>query len=76
MLPYGHPVRGVLAMAMVEGFFLTNDHKFQKEIQEIPGFAVDILTAIKATSRTLTPGKYDPEFKELLSGEVLKLWTP
>jgi len=28
LLPGGHPVRGVLAMAMVEGFFLIDDHRF------------------------------------------------
>ena len=72
-LPDRHPVRGILAMAMVESFLQTDDHKFQKEIEEIPGFAVDVLAAVKATSKTITRGSYSPEFKEPLSGEVLIL---
>lgn len=73
LLPSGHSVRGVLAMAMVEGFFLFDDHRFQKETREIPGFAIDILTAVKATSKTITHGGYNTEFKEPLSGDILIL---
>jgi hypothetical protein len=73
LLPGGHLMRGVLAMAMVEGFFLIDNHRFQKEIQEIPSFAVDLLAAVKVTSKTMTCGEYRIEFKEPLSGEKLRL---
>jgi hypothetical protein len=72
-LPDRHPVRGIVAKAMVESFLLTDDHKFQKEIHEIPGFAADVLAAIKATLKTTTCGEYYPQFREPLSGEVLRL---
>ncbi|CZT10229.1 uncharacterized protein RAG0_14761 [Rhynchosporium agropyri] len=72
-LPEYHPVRGILAMAMVESFLLTDDHKFQKEIDEMSGFAADVLAASKATSKLITCGEYHPEFKEPLSGKILRL---
>lgn len=72
-LPDKHPVRGILAMAMVESFLQTDDYRFQKEILEIPGFAADVLAAIKVTSNTIKCGEYNPEFKEPLSGKVLTL---
>jgi len=49
LLPSGHPVRGVLAMAIVEGFFLVDDYRFRKETREIPGFAADVLAAVANT---------------------------
>jgi hypothetical protein len=77
ILPSGHPVRGILAMAMVEGFFLFDDHRFQKEIRENPGFIVDLLVAVKASSKTITHGDYNTvQFKKPLSGEVLRLPSP
>jgi len=73
LLPSGHPVRGVLAMAMVEGFFQFDNHRLQKQIQENSGFAVDILAAVKATSKTITRSEYHTHFKEPLSGVVFPL---
>jgi hypothetical protein len=76
LLPSGHPVRGVLAMAMIEGSFPIDDHRFKKEIQEILGFAVGILAAVEATSKTITRGEYYTELKEPLNGEILVLQRP
>ena len=58
-LPVGHPVRNTLAMAAVEGFLLLEDHKFSKEYREIPGFAADLLAAVRETVKTISHGQ-DP----------------
>ena len=42
-LPRGHAVRGVLAMACVEGYLQWETHKFSKEAELIPGFVPDLL---------------------------------
>ena len=73
LLPDDHPVRGVLAMALVEGFVMVDDYPFRKEIREIPTFAVDFLAAVKATTKTITRGDYSPEFMEPLTGSKLRL---
>ena len=62
-----------MASAMVKGFFLFHDYKFQEAIQEIPDFAMDLLAAVKVTSQTIAYGEYRAEFKESLSGEILAL---
>ena len=73
-LPRGHPVREVLAMAMVEGFFTMQDERPFEETEEIPGFAADLLSAIKSTSKTIRSGEYGrAEFKEPLSGDFVRL---
>lgn len=72
-LPVGHPVRNILAMATVEGYFLLDNHKFSKEYREIPGFAADLLAAVRATLKTISQGQYSPVFREPLSGEILPL---
>jgi hypothetical protein len=54
LLPSNHPMHGTLAMARVEEFLLIDDCGFEEQIQEIPSFAVEVLAAVKATSKTIT----------------------
>lgn len=50
-LPQGHPIRGVLAKAMVEQFLTTKDFQFAREAQEFPSFAADLLEEVRKTLR-------------------------
>ncbi|KAL3420126.1 hypothetical protein PVAG01_08625 [Phlyctema vagabunda] len=72
-LPVGHPVRNTLAMAAVEGYLLLDNHKFAEEYREIPGFAADLLAAVRQTVKTISHGKYSVEFQEPLKGTILSL---
>jgi hypothetical protein len=54
LLPSGHPVRKVLAVAAVEGYVRRDRHKFLDEIREAPDFAVDLLMEIKEALKTVT----------------------
>ncbi|TVY12698.1 hypothetical protein LARI1_G009579 [Lachnellula arida] len=47
-LPQGHPVRGILAAATVEGY------KFEREASRVPEFAVNLLKAVRATIESIT----------------------
>jgi hypothetical protein len=67
-LPDGHPVRRMLATASVEGYLRHDNHKFLKESQEVPSFSVDLLTAVKATLKTVTCGDYGISSRTLLVG--------
>ncbi|RAK94916.1 uncharacterized protein BO80DRAFT_450689 [Aspergillus ibericus CBS 121593] len=71
-LPLGHPVRIILAQATVEGFLRDEYHKFIKETQEIPGFALDVLretmTALKVSHKHFCAYV---AFKDPFSGEIL-----
>jgi hypothetical protein len=60
-------------MATVEGYFLLDNHKFSKEYQEIPGFAADLLAAVRATVKTISHGEYCAQFQGPLTGEILPL---
>ena len=73
-LPEGHPVRGVLAMAAVEGYLQSDHHKFQIETQEVPNFSADLLKAVKATLKTLSWGdRNDVTFNDPISGTTVSL---
>ncbi len=50
----GHLVRKILAIVTVKGYFLLNNYKFSKEYREIPGFAADLLVAVRVTIKTIT----------------------
>jgi hypothetical protein len=52
-LPKEHPVRSLLAAAAVEGYLRDDNHKFLKEIQEVPNFSADLLKAVKATLKSV-----------------------
>lgn len=67
-------MRVVLATAIVASFFLVDDYIFQKEIQEIPSFAVDILADLKVTSKTITKGDHNVEFTEPMSGKIMAIY--
>ncbi|CZR66023.1 uncharacterized protein PAC_15923 [Phialocephala subalpina] len=71
-LPAGHPVRGLLAAAVIEGYFCSDDFKFSKEA-ELPNFSIDLLKIIKATLKTLTNNQGGIAFKDPFSGEMLGL---
>lgn len=69
LLPEGHPVRCILAAAAVEGFLRRgNDFKFWKEIHEVPNFAADLLTAVRASVKA---SSYAPTFSDPISEENL-----
>jgi hypothetical protein len=72
-LPKGHPVRGVLAAAVVKEYFHYHDNRFMDKAEEYPDFSVDLLKAMKATFKSLGHNKRGITFKDSLSGEILAL---
>lgn len=74
-LPEGHPVRGTLAAAAVEGYLRHDNHKFLRETRGVPNFSVDLLQAVKATLKTVTYGQSRFSCKDPISGETLHLPT-
>jgi hypothetical protein len=72
-LPGGHPVRQILAAASVRGYFRDDEHKFVKETQETPGFASDLLQAVKGALNTLKKGDYKASVADPLSGQEFYL---
>lgn len=72
-LPSGHPVREILATASVRDYFRHPVHKFVKECEETPGFAWDLLQAVKAALDTLNKGNYKVSVTNPLSGEEFYL---
>ena len=75
-LPKGHPVRGVLAAAVVKEYFYHHDNKFIDKMEEYPDFSVDLVTAMKATFKSLGHNKRGITFKDPLSGKTLELKVP
>jgi len=75
LLPDGHPIRKVLAIAAVEGYIRRDKHKFWKEIRESPNFAVDLLLEVKETLKTVTFGEPNCTFKDPFSGKTLPFVT-
>jgi hypothetical protein len=75
LLPDGHPIRKVLAIAAVEGYIRRDKHKFLKEIRETPNFAVDLLLEVKETLKTVSSGEPNLTFKEPFSGERMPFVT-
>ncbi|KAH6717800.1 hypothetical protein BKA61DRAFT_653312 [Leptodontidium sp. MPI-SDFR-AT-0119] len=75
LLPDGHPVRKVLAIAAVEGYIRLNHYKFLKEIRTSPNFAVDLLLEVKETLKTVTSGEPNITFIEPFSGKTLPFIT-
>ncbi|KAH8745522.1 hypothetical protein F5882DRAFT_233163, partial [Hyaloscypha sp. PMI_1271] len=51
LLPKGYPVRSMLASVAVAGFLQEDKHKFAKEAEDIPDFAVDLLREVKDCSQ-------------------------
>ena len=72
-LPKGHLVRNTLAEAAVKGYFHFHDNRFVDKAEEYPDFSVDILTAMKATFKSLTSCKRSVTFKDPLSGDSFDL---
>lgn len=77
-LPDAHYVRMTLAAASVEGYMLSEQHKFTEEAQYIAGFSADLLTVVKETMNTMRCGRDCIEFEEPISGKflVLKRFDP
>jgi hypothetical protein len=46
-LPEAHPVLKILAAISVRGYLKGDKYKFAKAAKEIPGFASDLLEAVK-----------------------------
>ena len=74
LLPKGHPVRSILASAAVTGFLQEDKHKFAKEAEDIPDFAVDLLREVKTALKSLTTGKQGTTFKDPITGQMLLLY--
>ena len=72
-LPQEHPVRKILAAASVRDYFDQDKHKFAKEATEIPGFAVDLLEAVKDALKNLIRGQYEVSTIDPISGRQIKL---
>ncbi|RDL37304.1 Uncharacterized protein BP5553_04737 [Venustampulla echinocandica] len=75
LLPDGHAIRKVLAIASVEGYIRRDKHKFLKEICESPGFAADLLLVVKETLKTVNLGEPHITFKNPCSGMTLAFVT-
>jgi hypothetical protein len=75
LLPDGHPVRKLLAIASVEGYIRRNKYKFSNEIQQAPTFAVDLLLEVKEALKTVDLGERTVTFKEPFSGKTLPFIT-
>ena len=75
-LPEEHPVRSLLAAAAVEGYLQHDNHKFLKEIQEVPNFSADLLKAVKATLKSITTSDDYIYVKDPVSGEDVYLNDP
>jgi len=75
LLPSGHPVRKVLAVAAVEGYVRRDRHKFLDEIREAPDFAVDLLMEIKEALKTVTIRESKISFTDPFSGKTLPFVT-
>jgi hypothetical protein len=79
LLPKGHPVRGMLASAAVAGFLQEDKHKFVKEAEDVPEFAVDLLREVKTALKSLTigkpgmGGKQNTNFKDPITGQMVHL---
>jgi hypothetical protein len=80
LLPKGHPVRGMLASAAVAGFLQEDKHKFVKEAEDVPEFAVDLLREVKTALKSLTIGKHGPTGKQItnvkdpITGQMVYLY--
>jgi len=72
-LPKGHPVRSMIAMAAVEGYFLQDNFKFLEEAGRLHNFSFDLLQEVKSTLKTLTHGKQHTTVKDPFSGEKLRV---
>lgn len=68
LLPRGHPVRGVLAAASVDGFLRSPEHKFSEEIYVYPSFGADLLQETRLVLYTVKPLQ-DATFEDPISGE-------
>jgi len=72
-LSVGHPVRKMLANSAVEECLYTREFKFIKESREVPGFATDLLQAVKITLDTMVFESGGAKIKEPISGMMLRL---
>ncbi|PWY90421.1 hypothetical protein BO94DRAFT_574177 [Aspergillus sclerotioniger CBS 115572] len=72
VLPIGHPVRAIIAQAMVPGYLRDHDFKFLDEAETVPGFALDVLretrTALKADGMLTS----NIEFRDPMTGELVR----
>ena len=75
-LPQAHPVREILAAALVRGYFREDEHKFVKESREILGFSSNLLEVVKSALKTLSKGSYEASITDPISGKKIWLkWT-
>lgn len=73
LLPRGYLVRSILVSAVVEGYLQNDNHKFLKETQDVPDFAIDVLREVKATLNTLKVEKGGITCEDPFSGKKLHL---
>ncbi|CAG8111081.1 unnamed protein product [Penicillium nalgiovense] len=67
-LPQGHPVRGILAAASVEGYLRDGNYKFVKETHEHPTFGADLLQEVRSTLNGLKVAQWKTTFEDPISG--------
>jgi hypothetical protein len=72
-LPEGHPVRAMLAAAAVEGCLRLHYYPFESEASKIPGFAADLLNAVRATMESVAIEYNMVTFEDPISGVKLQL---
>lgn len=72
-LQEGHPVRGILARAAVEGYLRQDDHQLLREASEVSSFLMDLLKALKATLGSLDYENYGIKFEDPISGMKISL---
>jgi len=63
----------MLASAAVAKFLQEDKHKFAKEAEDFPDFAVDRLREVKTALKSVTTGKQGTIFKDPITGQMVHL---
>jgi hypothetical protein len=64
----------MLASATIAGFLQEDKHKFVKEAEDLPKFAVDLLREVKIALKSLTTRKQGTTFKDPITGQIVRLY--
>ena len=73
-LPGEHLVKGIIVSTVVEGVLCSDTHKFAREIREVLMLGGEVLRAVTAALHNLTPAEYGVDFKDPISGLVLRMF--
>lgn len=72
-LPQGHPVRKLLAQAVVDAFLSEDTFKFSHQLQTLPFFAADVINEVKAAISSSFIKNGRSYYKDPFSGKELVL---